>query len=297
MEKTPIIIGSDHAGFEMKEFIKKELDGFRIKYKDVGAYTGDKPSDYPVYVAKVAHGVSAGIFKRGIAVCGAGMGAAIVANRFPHVRASLCANIAMARLARAHNDSNILCLGGRITPDWHAAQILDAWLTTPFEGGRHAKRVQLIDDTTQLSIAFGHLNAVNPRKVDHEAINQNLVKKAMKGLQKLSRGMNVERRNKPEERLPESCPAKINYEGKQYSALMLDFSEGGGQFRFGETTKVPPLIADDEVDISVKTTYGPSSCKGKVRWEDAASRTIGVSFIDLPKDPKDPLRAMLDSML
>jgi hypothetical protein len=225
------------------------------------------------------------------------MGAAIVANRFPKVRASLCANIAMARLARAHNDSNVLCVGGRITPDWHAAQILEAWLTTPFEGGRHTKRVRLIDDTTQLSIAFGHLNAVNPKKVDREAVNHNLLKKAMKGLQKISKGMNVERRSKPSERLPESCPAKITYEGKQYSALLLDLSEGGGQLRFGETTRVPPLIADDEIDIMVKTAYGSSSCKGRIRWEDAPSRTIGVSFIDFPEDPKDPLRAMLDSML
>jgi ribose 5-phosphate isomerase B len=140
-----IVIGSDHAGFAMKEYIKSELARLGYLSEDVGVFSEEK-SDYPLYSAKVARGVSDGDYSRGIIICGTGIGASIVANRFRKVRAALCINQEMARLSRSHNDANILVLGGRITPFAEATKILSAWLNTPFEGGRHQKRVEMIDD-------------------------------------------------------------------------------------------------------------------------------------------------------
>lgn len=140
-----IIIGSDHAGFAMKEYIKSELSRLGHSSEDVGVFSEEK-SDYPLYSAKVARSVSNGEYNRGIIICGTGIGASIVANRFRKVRAALCLTQEMARLSRAHNDANILVLGGRITTYAEATKILTAWLESPFEGGRHQKRVEMIDD-------------------------------------------------------------------------------------------------------------------------------------------------------
>lgn len=144
-ENEKIIIGSDHAGFKMKEFIKAELERMKIPCSDVGTYSAESV-DYPVYIGRVARAVSEGNYKRGIAICGAGIGASITANRFRGVRAGLCVTKEMAHLARAHNNSNVLVLGGRITPEEAASEILKIWLDTPFEGGRHERRIGLIDD-------------------------------------------------------------------------------------------------------------------------------------------------------
>jgi ribose 5-phosphate isomerase B len=140
-----LIIGSDHAGFLMKEYVKSELSRLGIAFDDVGVYNEDK-SDYPLYAAKVARAVSKGEYERGIAVCGSGIGASITANRFRNIRAALCITEEMARLSRQHNNANVLVLGGRITSQNEASKILDAWLTTDFEGGRHEKRVRMIDE-------------------------------------------------------------------------------------------------------------------------------------------------------
>lgn len=140
-----IIIGSDHAGYPMKEFIKSELQKLNVPFADVGANSG-AAVDYPLYIAKVARAVSLGRYGRGIAICGAGIGASITANRFRGVRAALCLTEEMARLSRAHNDANILVLGGRLTPMETAARILSIWLSTQFEGGRHARRITMIDE-------------------------------------------------------------------------------------------------------------------------------------------------------
>lgn len=139
-----IIIGSDHAGFKLKEHIKKVLETIGIPYEDVGVYNED-PSDYPIYSARVASKVSNGTFKRGIAICGSGIGASIVANRFKKVRAALCITPEMGTMSRSHNDANVLVLGQRITTLETASEILKQWLTTPFDGGRHAHRVEQID--------------------------------------------------------------------------------------------------------------------------------------------------------
>ena len=140
-----IIIGSDHAGFAMKEYIKSELARMNYTSEDIGVFNEER-SNYPLYSAKVARRVSNGEFDRGIIICGTGIGASITANRFRKVRAALCLTEEMGRLSRSHNDANILVLGGRITPFALASKILTAWLSTPFEGGRHQERIEMIDD-------------------------------------------------------------------------------------------------------------------------------------------------------
>lgn len=140
-----IIIGSDHAGFAMKEYIKSELARMNCTSEDIGVFNEER-SNYPLYSAKVARRVSSGEYDRGIVICGTGIGASITANRFRKVRAALCLTEEMGRLSRSHNDANILVLGGRITPFALASKILTAWLSTPFEGGRHQERIEMIDD-------------------------------------------------------------------------------------------------------------------------------------------------------
>jgi ribose 5-phosphate isomerase B len=147
--KDQIVIGSDHAGFEMKEFIKKELTALGISFTDVGAQTLDARDDYPVFAARVASAVSKNEYRRGIAICGTGLGASMAANRFRKVRAALCITPEMARLSREHNDANVLVLGGRITAPETAAEILRLFLSTPFAGGRHERRKELIDTESE----------------------------------------------------------------------------------------------------------------------------------------------------
>lgn len=145
-----IIIGSDHGGYEMKEFIKAELIRRGFDVEDVGTDSAQTMVDYPRYAARVARAVAQGDFKRGIALCGTGIGASITANRYRGVRAALCITPQMATLAREHNDANVLVMGGRITSREDAAQILDIWLNTPHQGGRHTRRIALIDDSAAL---------------------------------------------------------------------------------------------------------------------------------------------------
>jgi ribose 5-phosphate isomerase B len=139
-----IVIGSDHAGFELKEYIKGVLDQLGIPHRDVGT-DSTEPVDYPLYAGRVARAVAKGEYPRGIAICGAGIGASITANRFRGVRAALCVTVEMAKLARGHNDANVLVMGGRITPQETAKEILRTWLNASFEGGRHTQRVRQLD--------------------------------------------------------------------------------------------------------------------------------------------------------
>lgn len=140
-----IAIGSDHAGFEMKEHIKQYLTKKRITFIDCGATEFDKDDDYPVTAFNLAHKISSGEFSRGILFCGTGIGASIAANRVKGVRAALCATPELAKMSRLHNDSNVLVLGGRTTPKEIAEKIVDCWLSGPFEGGRHQKRINQLD--------------------------------------------------------------------------------------------------------------------------------------------------------
>ena len=138
-----IIIGSDHAGFALKEALKGPLASSGCKVFDAGTHR-EESVDYPDYGVLAAEKVSSGRFERGILVCGSGVGMAIVANKFPGVRAALCLDEETARLSRRHNDSNVLVLAGRRTDPDTAARIVRAWLETPFEGGRHRKRLDKI---------------------------------------------------------------------------------------------------------------------------------------------------------
>jgi ribose 5-phosphate isomerase B len=140
----PLLIASDHAGFELKEKLKAQLQRRGVAYEDLGTHSADSV-DYPDYARRVAEAVSKGEAERGVLVCGSGQGMAMAANRFHGVRAALPFNEETARLVREHNDSNVLALGGRVLPAETAEKILDVWLTTPFAGGRHAGRVKKID--------------------------------------------------------------------------------------------------------------------------------------------------------
>ncbi len=146
-----IALGSDHAGFELKEDLRVYLTAEKVEFLDLGAY-GEDPVDYPDIGALVAQKVSRGDAPRGLLVCGSGIGMSIVANRFPGVRAALCHDLFTARVCREHNDANVLVLGGRFIGKGLAREILKVWLQTPFEGGRHEKRLQKIRDLEKAMI-------------------------------------------------------------------------------------------------------------------------------------------------
>jgi ribose 5-phosphate isomerase B len=139
-----IAIGSDHAGFRYKELIKAYLTGLGHEVRDFGTHSADSV-DYPVFIRPVAEAVARGEFERGIVLGGSGNGEAIVANRVRGVRCGLAWNVEAARLTRAHNDANVLSLGERMIPEDQLPAILDAFLSTPFDGGRHQKRIDQID--------------------------------------------------------------------------------------------------------------------------------------------------------
>ncbi len=138
-----IIIGSDHAGFSLKDALKKSLAEADVEILDVGAHSSE-PVDYPDFGRKVAEKVSSGEFARGILICGSGVGMTIVANKFPNVRGVLCLDSDTARMSRKHNDTNILILAGRRTDIKAAKAIAGTWLETEFEGGRHSRRLDKI---------------------------------------------------------------------------------------------------------------------------------------------------------
>jgi ribose 5-phosphate isomerase B len=139
-----IAIGSDHAGFRYKEKIRERLKGLGHEVKDFGTYS-EEPVDYPVFIRPVAEAVARGEFERGIVLGGSGNGEAIVANRVKGIRCALCWNVESARLARQHNDANVLSLGERMISLETAFEIVRVWLETPFEGGRHQRRIEMID--------------------------------------------------------------------------------------------------------------------------------------------------------
>ena len=138
-------IGSDHGGFELKEYIKQHLDECGIPYKDFGTYS-PASCDYPVFAEAVARAVVSGEVEKGILICGTGIGIGIAANKVKGIRAALCGDCYSAEYTRRHNDANILTMGARVTGSGLACKIVDTFLSTEFEGGRHANRVALISD-------------------------------------------------------------------------------------------------------------------------------------------------------
>ena len=139
-----ISIGSDHAGFQYKEKIKEFRRNLGHDVKDFGT-NSDAPVDYPLFIRPAAEAVANGDCERGIVLGGSGNGEAIVANRIKGVRCALCWNLESARLGRQHNDSNVISLGQRMMTLEMALEIVRVWLDTPFEGGRHQRRIDLID--------------------------------------------------------------------------------------------------------------------------------------------------------
>jgi ribose 5-phosphate isomerase B len=144
-----IALGSDHAGFQLKESLKRYLDSKNLKYTDFGTFRMDS-GDYPEYAYKVSMAIIQDNHDRGILICGTGIGMCIAANKIKGIRAALAHDINSAQLGRLHNDANILCLGGRDIKESKAMDIVDVWLNTSFEGGRHQRRIDLINKLTGL---------------------------------------------------------------------------------------------------------------------------------------------------
>lgn len=144
MKPLKIAIGSDHGGLQYKESIISKFNSEEFEFIDVGTYTPDS-CDYPVIAKQVSEKVVNGEADRGILICGTGIGMSIAANKVKGIRAALCGETYSARLTRQHNDSNVLCLGQRVIGESLAFDIVEIWLKTEFDGGRHQRRVDMLE--------------------------------------------------------------------------------------------------------------------------------------------------------
>ena len=140
-----IALGCDHGGYALMQSVKKHLDELGLEYKDFGTYSTDS-CDYPVYAKAAANAVASGECEKGILICGTGIGISIAANKVKGIRAALCSDCFSAEMTRRHNDANMLAMGARVLGEGLALKIVDIFLTTPFDGGRHARRVDMIED-------------------------------------------------------------------------------------------------------------------------------------------------------
>jgi len=140
-----LAIGADHAGYALKEKLKEKLLSLGYDIDDVGTVS-DESVDYPDYAKRVAKKISDSEIEKGILICGSGIGMAIAANRYPNVRAAVANDEESAKLSRQHNDANILSIGSRFVEDEQADKIVDSWLNTEFEGGRHKRRVDKMEN-------------------------------------------------------------------------------------------------------------------------------------------------------
>lgn len=140
-----IAIGCDHGGYVLKEEIRKHLESKGIAYKDFGSYQGE-PCDYPVIGKAVAESVASGECEKGLIFCGTGIGISIAANKVKGIRAACCSDYYSAKYTRMHNDANILSMGGRVIASGLAIEMVDVFLNTEFEGGRHSRRIEMIDE-------------------------------------------------------------------------------------------------------------------------------------------------------
>lgn len=145
-----IIIGSDHGGFTLKEHIKEFLQSQNIPYEDLGTFS-EESVDYPDYAIKVAQAVANDPSTQGILCCGTGIGMSIAANKVKGIRAALCQDLFCAQMSRRHNDANILCLGARVIDKELALKIVQTFLTTKFDGGRHSNRLNKIHEIEKRS--------------------------------------------------------------------------------------------------------------------------------------------------
>ncbi len=142
-----LALGCDHGGFALMQELIRHLDADGVDYKNFGTYSPES-CDYPVIAESVARSIQSGECDKGMLVCGTGIGMSIAANRFNGIRAALCSDSYSAEMTRRHNDANILVLGGRVIGPALAESILDTFLKTPFEGGRHARRIGMFDSFT-----------------------------------------------------------------------------------------------------------------------------------------------------
>lgn len=142
-KRETLALASDHGGYWMKDFIIFKLRDAGYDVKDFGTFSGESV-DYPDFIHPLAHAVNTGEFKRAVIMCGSGNGAQMTANKYPNVRAGLCWNVEQAQLIRKHNDANIISLPGRYVTFDEAWKMVEAFLNTPFEGGRHERRVKKI---------------------------------------------------------------------------------------------------------------------------------------------------------
>lgn len=138
-----IAVGCDHAAYTLKESVKKYLENKGYEVKDYGTFS-EESVDYPDIIHPLAKDVNEGVMKRAVIMCGSGIGVSMVANKYPGVRCALCCSPELAGLTRQHNDANILAIGARFIPEAEALQMVDNFLNTEFEGGRHQKRVDKI---------------------------------------------------------------------------------------------------------------------------------------------------------
>ena len=143
-----IAIGSDHAGFTLKQIVKGILAEMGHSYEDFGCYDTDSV-DYPDIAFAVADAVSQGRFEQGILICGTGIGMSMVANKVPGIRAAICHNTFSARRAREHNDANVLCIGGWVVGEGVAREVVTTYLSSEFVGGRHARRLEKLHSREQ----------------------------------------------------------------------------------------------------------------------------------------------------
>ena len=141
-----IIIGADHGGFELKERIKKYFDENKIEYFDIGAKVEDSNDNFPEIALPLAKEVANNKYEKGILICGSGVGVCMAANRVKGVRAVNCVSEEIAKMSRLHNDSNVLCLGGRFVSEEEAIKIIDVWFNTEFLGGKYKIRNKMLDD-------------------------------------------------------------------------------------------------------------------------------------------------------
>lgn len=140
-----IAIGSDHAGYEAKEKVKKHLESLGVSFKDFGTHS-EKSCDYPLIAKAVSLSVKSGESEKGILICGSGIGMSIAANKISGIRAALCKNEETSKLSRAHNNANIVCIGARTTDFEEIKKIVNAFLETSFEAGRHQRRLEQITE-------------------------------------------------------------------------------------------------------------------------------------------------------
>lgn len=139
-----IAIASDHAGYELKEKLKKHLEEKGFEYRDFGTYSAES-CDYPVFAKKACNAVISGECEKAVLVCGTGIGVSMAANKIKGIRAAVCSDTYSAKYTRLHNNANALCMGARVIGEGLAAEITDIFLTTPFEGGKHQRRIDMFE--------------------------------------------------------------------------------------------------------------------------------------------------------